>query len=375
MSLGLPFHIHGEAWLGLISGVKTWLIYPPGYTLPEVIRKSWNPFRYSKDWFSLLLPELKTLELINSTSYPNASVGSSSYRPLKCIQRPGDILFLPAGWSHMTLNAEVLDWTMHSNNIAASAVGVGGQSVWLADARRKLCMNLLERNPNDADALKGLAISLIEMSKLAGLNSNGLVMDAISYARLVTHFASKDINISFRFFRRAISIQPYYPELRLLMIDSLSRLGASHSEECLQEIRRAETDYDMLAMDNSGNAYSAHGRATAYFRLYQALPRQVFRFIMLIRRLNLNRTLQYRDDAIRLLEKSIKLDRNNPPALVQRVMLYAERKQYDLALESLKDMEQITPGSAHIDSLRAQLQKKSAEIIDRSRSGITLEEL
>ena len=31
---GLPFHVHGQTWLGLVFGEKQWFLYPPGYTVP-----------------------------------------------------------------------------------------------------------------------------------------------------------------------------------------------------------------------------------------------------------------------------------------------------------------------------------------------------
>jgi hypothetical protein len=98
----------------------------------------------------------------------------------------------------MTINAELAEWVAGpprrssppTSAAAAAAVGVGGQSVWLAANRRALSAELLENNPGDVDALKGMAISLIEESKSAGPNSNGLLMDAISYARSDFHIYS-----------------------------------------------------------------------------------------------------------------------------------------------------------------------------------------
>ncbi|CAM9839089.1 unnamed protein product, partial [Phaeothamnion confervicola] len=31
---GLPWHVHGETWLGLVYGRKRWAIYPPGVSAP-----------------------------------------------------------------------------------------------------------------------------------------------------------------------------------------------------------------------------------------------------------------------------------------------------------------------------------------------------
>ena len=32
---GLPFHVHGETWLGLVFGKKRWFLFPPGHDAPR----------------------------------------------------------------------------------------------------------------------------------------------------------------------------------------------------------------------------------------------------------------------------------------------------------------------------------------------------
>ena len=51
-----------------------------------------------------------------------SSGGVAGYRPLECIQRAGDVLYLPASWSHLTMNI-------------GEAIGIGGQTALPADKR------------------------------------------------------------------------------------------------------------------------------------------------------------------------------------------------------------------------------------------------
>ena len=62
---------------------------------------------------------------VRRTSTSTTSSGGAAvpgYRPLECMQRPGDLLYLPASWSHLTLNI-------------GEAIGIGGQTALPADKR------------------------------------------------------------------------------------------------------------------------------------------------------------------------------------------------------------------------------------------------
>ena len=39
------------------------------------------------------------------------------YRPFQCVQEAGDVLYLPEGWVHQTVNV-------------GEAIGIGAQSIW-----------------------------------------------------------------------------------------------------------------------------------------------------------------------------------------------------------------------------------------------------
>ena len=102
---GLPFHCHGQTWLGLVYGMKRWFIYPPGASQPLSIERTSNPLRTVYDWFLEIYPRLQTLDQppING-EIPVTQDPDEGYRPLECLQRPGDIMYVPSGWSHSTLN-------------------------------------------------------------------------------------------------------------------------------------------------------------------------------------------------------------------------------------------------------------------------------
>jgi len=112
------YHIHEEAWLGLASGAKRWWFMPPRV-------------EYNKAAPRHVL---------------GYGAGQGAHNPpvegiagqLRCDQRPGDVLWFPAGWWHATMSLE--HWT----------VGVGAQfhqAVHFSIAQNKL----LEDAASDAE--------------------------------------------------------------------------------------------------------------------------------------------------------------------------------------------------------------------------------
>ena len=74
------FHVHSAAANALVFGKKLWLLLPPFI--------HWGPAVGEMDeWLDLPSSELPA-------------------RPLVAIQGPGDVLFIPEGWSHATINLE-----------------------------------------------------------------------------------------------------------------------------------------------------------------------------------------------------------------------------------------------------------------------------
>ena len=77
---GVNFHSHGDGWNLLLAGMKSWQIYLPGSLEPGY--ESWKGHLH---WLKSVLPQQKDL-------------------PYHCHQRAGDLLYIPEGHIHATLN-------------------------------------------------------------------------------------------------------------------------------------------------------------------------------------------------------------------------------------------------------------------------------
>ncbi|CAJ1414881.1 unnamed protein product [Effrenium voratum] len=83
---GIPWHTHGESSLMCFVGRKRWFVYPPA-SADAAFRG--HPFLGSLNWTRQKLPSLKPWQ-----------------RPLTFLQQPGDFVYLPPGWPHLTLNLD-----------------------------------------------------------------------------------------------------------------------------------------------------------------------------------------------------------------------------------------------------------------------------
>eukprot|EP00026_Physarum_polycephalum_P002264 Phypoly_transcript_02270.p1 GENE.Phypoly_transcript_02270~~Phypoly_transcript_02270.p1 ORF type:complete len:908 (+),score=182.89 Phypoly_transcript_02270:120-2726(+) len=95
---GAPWHTDPagtSAWNALIHGKKRWLLYPPGDLPPGVI-PSLAP---TGEHVFISPPSLLWLLEV----YPQLA---EDEKPIECIQNPGEVIFVPAGWWHMVLNLE-----------------------------------------------------------------------------------------------------------------------------------------------------------------------------------------------------------------------------------------------------------------------------
>ncbi|VDK56720.1 unnamed protein product [Anisakis simplex] len=80
---GVPFHFHGPVFAEVIYGAKQWFLYPFEQQ-PE-----FDPDRSSLDWYLNDYPKLERTE-----------------RPLECLLKPGEVIYIPDKWWHATLNTE-----------------------------------------------------------------------------------------------------------------------------------------------------------------------------------------------------------------------------------------------------------------------------
>jgi histone arginine demethylase JMJD6 len=110
---GLPFHHHGESWLGLVYGMKRWFLYPPGASPPRSLERTHHPLGTVSDWFNEVYPKLTRLGQppINGGLPVTQGPEHEGYRPLECVQMQGDVMYVPATWNHLTINIGKLGWS------------------------------------------------------------------------------------------------------------------------------------------------------------------------------------------------------------------------------------------------------------------------
>lgn len=121
---GLPFHTHGQTWLAVVHGVKKWFVYPPGYDPPRDIDVTFNPMFPVSTWLEHVhgqlvqhshpkppITDLRFSESENkfepqlrAAAGPLDDDSDPGYRPLECVQEPGDLVYIPNRWSHLTIN-------------------------------------------------------------------------------------------------------------------------------------------------------------------------------------------------------------------------------------------------------------------------------
>jgi len=85
-----------SAWNAVITGSKKWILYPPEIVPPGVF------------------PSQDGAEVTTSVSlmewfanfYPHTQGATGSAKPIECICRAGELMFIPNGWWHTVLNLE-----------------------------------------------------------------------------------------------------------------------------------------------------------------------------------------------------------------------------------------------------------------------------
>ncbi|CAM9115880.1 unnamed protein product [Chrysoparadoxa australica] len=215
---GLPFHVHGQTWLGLVFGAKRWFVYPPGEGPPPSVESALggHPLLSSWEWCRTVLPHLEP-----------------QHQPMQCTQHGGDLFYLPPNWKHLTVNA-------------GEAIAVGGQEVYLGEKRLKDCLEVLEDHPDDVDALKGAGLALAHrgmdiLNAPGGEEEGGDGNDGVDSGEEAWIEAEALLEQSVAMFQRAATLQPGQPSFRLLLAEMLMELG--RDSEANAVISQAAKDF------------------------------------------------------------------------------------------------------------------------------------
>lgn len=86
---GLPFHRHEQTFQMLVNGRKAWFLVPPGPVTDELAEVV-GPYVFPPDSFDARIR--------------GKPLGK---RPLRCVQYPGEVIWLPPQWWHATMNMGV----------------------------------------------------------------------------------------------------------------------------------------------------------------------------------------------------------------------------------------------------------------------------
>ncbi|CAG2218394.1 unnamed protein product [Mytilus edulis] len=125
-SSGVSFHKHADAWNGVIYGEKRWFLYPVNHTPPGGVYPGFTQI----EWFEKVYPLLPESE-----------------KPIECVQKAGEILYLPEGTYHGTINM-------------GDTVAIGIQRKKASTKQEKLTCNL------DGLILFNIFLSRITLCKL-----------------------------------------------------------------------------------------------------------------------------------------------------------------------------------------------------------------
>ncbi len=138
----------------MVHGIKQWFVYPPGFDPPQSIDQRFNPMYPVSKWVNEVFPLLTNFPKPPRSFFPDnkdiPSVDDSQandyadngFQPFQCRQMPGDVLFLPRRWSHLTYNI-------------GETIAIGGQETLYNEDRLADASKVLETRPTNYDAWRG----------------------------------------------------------------------------------------------------------------------------------------------------------------------------------------------------------------------------
>lgn len=98
---GSSFHIDPNstsAWNAVVKGAKKWVMYPPEVVPPGVFP--------SPDGADVATSVSITEWFMNFYAETRRGGGAAGVRPVECVCRAGEVVFVPRGWWHVVINLE-----------------------------------------------------------------------------------------------------------------------------------------------------------------------------------------------------------------------------------------------------------------------------
>jgi len=85
---GINFHFHKDGWNEVLFGRKRWFFYPPSITPPNGYNSHEPVYKWYDENYATLV----------------ANKSDAHRHPIECFQYPGEIMYVPEGWFHSTIN-------------------------------------------------------------------------------------------------------------------------------------------------------------------------------------------------------------------------------------------------------------------------------
>ena len=130
---GSSWHIDpnaSSAWNAVLCGEKKWILCPPHAPPPGVTASDNGASVMAPvslfEWFRVFYPEIEA----------SRHLGEPCGRPVECVQRAGELLFVPRGWWHTAIN---LQPTIAITQVRAHASGYAGGGGRLRERREGGC--------------------------------------------------------------------------------------------------------------------------------------------------------------------------------------------------------------------------------------------
>ena len=218
---GLPWHTHGETWIATVFGRKAWFVYAPG---DAGSTQRGSPLHDASAWFVHTLPSLTEAE-----------------RPYQCVQQPGEVVYLPAGWAHLTVN---LDET----------IGAGAQSNIRADDVKDKIKPAADASPGDPEAKLYMAFYL--QQQLARSRGVGEMRDEAGFGESIRRgtkrgSAKRQQDKVLKLLQEAAEHHPYEIRGKLQLADLHARLGKHKQLSIvLRSVEMALVDAETEAMQD-----------------------------------------------------------------------------------------------------------------------------
>ncbi|KAH9503774.1 JmjC domain-containing protein 8 [Bulinus truncatus] len=228
---GVVFHKHSDTWNAVAYGKKRWFLYPTTRTPPGGVYHGFTLM----DWFHKVYPQLTEAE-----------------KPIECVQRGGEILYLPEGMYHATLNLgdtialaiQKKDPTIESEILSYEATRLNNLMAEAPDEKSKKSINLRLREiyektsellPENAEAYHKLGITLFSLElyhDALPLFMKAIVLDP--YFVLAYIHMAKTLSKGTELMPELVPFWHYYKHCQLQLGDLE---GAEQSEKVIAQLQ------------------------------------------------------------------------------------------------------------------------------------------